>query len=114
MVIKKNDMDTEMREKMRGGEGNITITHLVKSDDLKNARLLANIIIPVGASIGEHRHDEETEYFIISKGNGLVIDDGVEKEITAGDVVVTGGGATHSIRNNGSIDLEMTAVIITY
>ena len=114
MIIKKVEMDTEVREKMRGGEGNVIITHFVKSDKLKNARLLAKIIIPVRASIGDHRHDEETEYYIITKGEGIVVDDGVEKEVKEGDVVVTGGGATHSIRNIGNVDLEMVAVIITY
>lgn len=114
MIIKKNDMDTEVREKMRGGDGKVIITHLVKSDKMKNARLLAKIIIPVGAGIGDHRHDEETEYFIITKGEGIVVDDGIEKEVKSGDVVVTGGGGTHSIRNRGSVDLEMIAVIITY
>lgn len=114
MIIKQSDMKSEIRENMRGGDGKISITHIVQPEKLKNARLLSYINIPVKASIGEHEHNNETEYYIILEGNGKVIDEGIEKEIVAGDVVVTGGGATHSIANTGNIDLKMIAVIITY
>ena len=114
MIIKRSNMVKEIRKNMRGGDGEIEITHIVKKEELMNARLLANIKIPVGASIGNHEHKEETEFYIILKGNGIVFDEGVEKEIEQGDVVITGGGASHSIRNIGSDELEMIAVIITY
>lgn len=114
MIIKKTDMKVEVRDKMRGGAGEIEITHLVEKDALKHARLLASINIPVGGSIGEHEHNDEVEYYIILKGKGIVCDDGVDKEVNAGDVVVTADGASHNIRNTGDVVLEMIAVIITY
>jgi len=114
MIIKESEMKVEVKEKMRDGEGEITIKHLANNEDLKNARLLADITIPVGASIGDHEHGNETEYYIILEGNGIVVDNGEDKEVIPGDVVVTGGGATHSIRNTGDIALKMIAVIITY
>jgi len=114
MVIKKNGMIKEIRNNMRGGTGDIEITHLVKREDLKNSRLLAYITIPVGASIGDHEHKEETEYYIILKGMGMVIDNGIEKQVNEGDVVITGNGESHSISNTGKTALEMLAIIITY
>jgi len=114
MVIRKDETASETVTNARGGSGQITFTHYVKKENLKNARLLSKITVPEGSGIGEHAHDRETEYFIILKGTGIVNDDGIEKEVHEGDVIITGNGAKHSIRNAGSIPLEMTAVIITY
>lgn len=112
MIIKKKQMKKDIRSQMRGGNGDIEITHLVNKEDLKHSRLLGYITIPVNGSIGDHEHLDETEYYIVLKGIGIVVDDNIEKEVESGDVVVTGGGATHSIRNTGNIPLEMIAIII--
>ena len=53
-----------------------------------------------------------TEYYIILKGKGIVNDNGLEKEIFTGDVIITGNGAKHSIRNISNESLELIAVII--
>ena len=114
MVIRRSEMRTERRERMRGGEGIVSVTSLVGSGDLPHGRLLADLSIPPGAGIGEHEHGAETEYFIIHGGRGIVVDSGVEREVSAGDVVVTGGGATHSIRNASDQPLRLIALIITH
>jgi mannose-6-phosphate isomerase-like protein (cupin superfamily) len=44
----------------------------------------------------------------------MVKDNGVDTPIKAGDVVVTGDGASHSIKNTGTTPLKFIAVIITY
>jgi mannose-6-phosphate isomerase-like protein (cupin superfamily) len=107
-------MKVELKEKMRGGEGTATLVHYVDGATMKNARLLSEITLPPGASIGEHRHDSETEYYVILEGQGSVVDDGADTPIGPGDVVVTGDGASHSIANTGATDLRFVAVIVTY
>lgn len=114
MIIHRHEMKVELKEKMRGGEGTTTLVNLVDGATMKNARLLSEISLPSGASIGEHRHDSETEYYIILEGTGMVVDNGTEKPVKPGDVVVTGDGASHSIKNTGSVPLKFHAVIITY
>lgn len=114
MIRRNKDMNIEIRKNMRGGEGEIAITNIVNKEELKNARLLAYINIPVGASIGEHEHKDEIEYYIILNGNGKVDDNGSLEEVQAGDVIITGGGASHSIKNIGNSELNMIAIIITY
>ncbi|MBN2651550.1 MAG: cupin domain-containing protein [Spirochaetales bacterium] len=114
MIIKRSEMMTETKEQMRGGDGVITITHLEKPADMINGRLLADITIPPQASIGEHEHVGETEYYIITAGKGVVVDNGVAMDVAAGEVVKTPDGSTHSIRNTGDSDLKMIAVIVTY
>ena len=114
MLIKRNEMKTEVKEKMRGGEGETELVHLVDCANEKNIRMLAEITLEPGCSIGGHSHDNETEYFLILKGEGVVNDNGTEKPVKAGEVVVTGNGASHSLRNNGSVPLVLNAVIVTY
>jgi len=114
MITKPTEMKVEHREKMRDGNGVITIKHLVDCENEKNVRLIAEVTLPPGASVGEHIHDAETEYYIIISGKGLVNDDGKETEIKAGDVIITGGGASHSISNNSDVPLIFHAVIVTY
>ncbi len=114
MIRRKGNMNIEVRKNMRGGMGDITIINIANKEELKNARLLAYLNIPVGASIGEHEHKEETEYYIILNGNGQIEDNGLLEEVQTGDVVITGGGASHSIKNIGDIELNMIAIILTY
>lgn len=107
-------MKRESKPNMRGGEGTAELVHFVEGSSMKNARLLAEITLPPGASIGDHRHDAETEYYLILSGTGTVLDEGVPKKVRPGDVVVTGGGASHSIANDGAEPLVFHAVIVTY
>jgi len=107
-------MKTEVKEKMRGGEGKVEFVHLVNCENEKNIRMLAELTLKPGCSIGSHSHENETEYFVILEGEGVVNDNGTEKPVKAGDVVVTGNGASHSLRNNGSVPLVLHAIIVTY
>jgi mannose-6-phosphate isomerase-like protein (cupin superfamily) len=75
---------------------------------------LAEITLPPGASIGKHSHDAETEYFLVVSGSGAVDDNGVEKQVSAGDSIITGGGAYHSVKNTGAVPLILHAAIVTY
>ncbi len=112
MIIHQEDMKVERKKNMFEGEGTVIITHF-EAKSMKHARLFAEAILPPGASIGEHPHNSETEYYIILEGNGIVIDNGVKKAVKAGDLVVTGNGATHGIKNTGSVPLKLNAIIIT-
>jgi mannose-6-phosphate isomerase-like protein (cupin superfamily) len=114
MVVQRDGMKTEVKEKMRGGEGSVHFTHLVDCEKEKNIRMLAELTRPPGASIGYHRHDGETEYFIILSGVGEVDDNGVKLPVKAGDSIITGNGASHGIRNTGNTPLVFHAVIVTY
>lgn len=115
MIKKRTDQFVEKRAAMRGGTGEITIRHHFKSDEIKaRTRLCAELILPPGASIGSHDHVNEDEVYIIQKGQGLMTDGGKEFPVAAGDAILTGQGASHSIKNTGTEDLVVTAVIIPY
>jgi mannose-6-phosphate isomerase-like protein (cupin superfamily) len=114
MVIHRNEMRVEQKERMRDGEGTLTLTHLAEDNTQKNVRLVGEFILPPGASIGKHRHDNETEYFIFLEGAGTVDDNGIETPVKKGDMMITGNGASHCVKNTGSGPLVFNAVIVTH
>jgi len=115
MIRKAAEMSSEVRENMRGGPGAVTVRHIFKPDEIhaKN-RLCARLIIPPGAGIGLHRHDQEDELYVVIGGTGLLDEDGQTTRVAAGDAVLTGRGASHAIRNDGCEPLEILAVIMCY
>ena len=114
MIVKKNERKIETKEKMRDGQGSVRISHMVNAENEKHTRMLAEITLNSGCSIGFHQHENETEYYFIIAGTGIVNEGGSDITVTAGDTVVTGNGASHSIKNAGSEPLIFHAVIITY
>jgi len=114
MIIRRNEMKNEIREQMRGGNGSTQLTHLVDCEKETNVRLLAEMTLAPGASIGNHSHESEAEYFLILSGSGTVNDNGVDTLVNAGDVVITKDGASHNIANTGNVPLVFHAVIVTY
>jgi mannose-6-phosphate isomerase-like protein (cupin superfamily) len=114
MVVKRKEMKHEIREHLRGGEGSVEMIHALPPEAMKNCRLFCEIDIPVGAGIGEHEHLNETEYYVILEGSAVVNDDGREVAVAPGDVIATGGGARHSLKNTGTVPVRLIAFIITY
>ena len=114
MVINRKEMKIEIKERMREGDGSTQLTYLLDGSTQKNARMFAEITLNPGCSIGYHRHDSETEYYFILSGTGIVNDDGKDVQVAQGDSIITGNGASHSIKNNGAVPLVFHAVIVTY
>ena len=114
MVIHRNEMKVEEMERMRDGEGITRINHLVDATNEKHTRLLAEVTLNPGCSIGYHKHEAETEYYFILSGEGTVNDDGKEVSVKQGDAIITGNGASHGIKNSGTVPLVFHAVILTY
>ncbi|PKL06483.1 MAG: cupin domain-containing protein [Spirochaetae bacterium HGW-Spirochaetae-9] len=113
MVIERSKLVTEKKPHMREGKGECVVTALGGPRLQQHLRLLSEVVVPPGASIGPHPHVAETEYYIILEGSALVDDNGTPVNVKPGDIVITNGGATHSIENMGAIPLKMIAVIVT-
>jgi len=115
MIKKGSEQTREVRKNMRGGPGEVTIRHYFKKDEINApCRLCAQLVLAPGGGIGLHEHVNEDEVFIIQQGKGVVVDGEKAVEIEAGDAILTGNGASHSVTNTGDEDLLITAVIIQY
>jgi mannose-6-phosphate isomerase-like protein (cupin superfamily) len=113
MIRKPAEMKTETRQKMRGGEGVVTVRHFFDKEDFAaSVRLCAGLTLPPGAGIGMHQHVGEDEVYLVTRGVGLLDDGKVQTPIAKGDAVLTGRGESHAIRNTGLEDLELLAMIV--
>ena len=113
MIRRNGTYESEIREKMRGGEGKVRIEHLWKKEELKGkTRLCARLTLDPGASIGFHEHAGEEEIYAIVSGEGITVDGGTEAHVRAGDTILTGDGAGHSIQAVGAQPLVILAVIL--
>ncbi|MCL2056936.1 MAG: cupin domain-containing protein [Oscillospiraceae bacterium] len=112
MIRKENDIRTEKRA-IGGGEGEIVINHRMEKDEMfGKCRLCAELVIAPGCSIGQHIHEAETEIFYVLEGELVSIGaDGNETVFAKGDVMSTGGGGSHALRNDTDKNAVLFAVI---
>ncbi|MBQ7199207.1 MAG: cupin domain-containing protein [Selenomonadaceae bacterium] len=96
-----------------GGKGEIYITHLLQSNfPTENCQMFASVTIPVGASIGYHKHNGNSETYHILNGKALYTDNGKIYEVKVGDTTFCADGDSHGIENIGDDDLKFIALII--
>lgn len=113
MIRRPAEMRTELREKMRGGEGTVSIRHAFAREEFSTpCRLCATLTIPPHGSIGRHEHQGEDEVYVVLRGSGLLDDGTTKSRISAGDAVLTGRGGSHAVINDTDEVLEILAVII--
>jgi len=115
MIRSMSEMESEVRSRLHGGQGDVRIRHIFTPEELKgHCRMFAVITLEPGASIGLHTHGEEEEIYTMLSGRAVVTDAGISREIGPGDAVLTGNGASHSIHNNSTSPVEFLAVILLY
>ena len=112
MIRKYNKMPTTVKEHLRGGTGSTIFKALAEEGSVQHCRLFSEITLEKGCSIGEHDHVNETEYYWILAGEGIVTEKDGDHRVRVGDLVVTGGGASHAIRNEREETLILLALII--
>jgi mannose-6-phosphate isomerase-like protein (cupin superfamily) len=105
------DVVPEVRSSIHGGDGSFEMRFVYGGDELMSAlRVFELCRLPPGTSIGEHVHEETEEIYFILSGVGTMSLDGTQREVRAGDAVLTQPIARHGIRNSGPSDLELLIV----
>mgnify|MGYP002543096700 CR=1 FL=1 len=113
MVHHAADMPFEERPHMRGGEGTIRLLAALSPEEcIPPVRLFSRITIPAGGSIGYHIHEQETEFYYVLSGEGVMDDNGTPVAIAAGDATVTRDQEGHGVVNTGTCPLELLAMIV--
>jgi uncharacterized cupin superfamily protein len=67
-------------------------------------------VLEPGASIGEHAHQGDEEFYYILEGCGEMTLDDRTVDVKAGDFCFTGSGHRHSLRNTGAGPLRLLVV----
>lgn len=111
-MIRQGGVTREMAE-MRGGKGVVKFHDISTLEEMygKN-RIFAKLVLEPGCSIGRHPHEADREFFYILSGTPTVDDDGVEKVLQPGDIMVTGDGACHSVENRTDSAVEFIALVV--
>ena len=113
MYMPKEEMTTYVRERIRDGNGAITLLRMFPEEEQPaKCRLFSILTLEKGCSVGWHTHDDETEVYYIMEGEAESNDDGVIHTLRPGDVTVTGKGGGHSIINKRDEPMRMLAVVI--
>ena len=106
MIIKFENIAETKIDNFKGGEKSIFVKML--SDD--NNKIMKNRLIP-GASIGEHIHENNSEIILVVEGKGLIICDGHEEVVQAGECHYCPKGSKHTFINNSDEDIIFFAVV---
>lgn len=108
MIIDFPNMPVEVLPSFKGGEKELSLQSF---DDGKN-KIMHGILMP-GASIGLHKHEQDSEILFVLSGKGLLIDDGKELKIVHGQCAYCPVGHEHSLINSSEdTDLEYYAVVV--
>ena len=68
---------------------------------------LAEATIPAGGATTAHYHRLTEELYLVTAGTGLLVIDGEEREVRAGDCALIAPGATHKLFNTGTEPLRI-------
>ena len=110
MIIAAGKQEVKVNQQMRGGTGEARLASYAPTP---HCRLISEITLEQGCSIGDHIHEHEAEVFYIISGEGIYNDNGTEHIVRPGDVAYCMSGESHSIRNEQAATLKLLAVIIT-
>jgi mannose-6-phosphate isomerase-like protein (cupin superfamily) len=97
-----------------GGQGTVQYRRALDADVfLTNWAYVDHLLIPPGASVGQHYHKGVEEIFYVLNGDGQVQVNRETAAIHKGDAVPIRFNEAHSLVNNSSADLELMIVGIS-
>ena len=90
------------------GIGVLNFTDLFAGQEFSaHIRFFHHTILPVGTSIGMHKHEDDQEFYVVLDGTGIMNLDGTEYPVGPGDVIVNKPFGEHGLFNTGDIPMEL-------
>jgi mannose-6-phosphate isomerase-like protein (cupin superfamily) len=94
-----------------GGAGTCLWKQLVNGMHLTGDwNCIEYLVVPAGASIGEHTHLRTEEIYYILSGTAVMSINGERVEVSAGDLITNPIGGRHGIANEAGEDMEFLVV----
>jgi redox-sensitive bicupin YhaK (pirin superfamily) len=112
MIIKAKAMNVSEARDCHAGSGRLWCREVYGDYQRPDPgiKFVHDDLIEPGASIGEHRHDGDEEFYYILEGAGEMTMDGTVVTVGAGDFGFTQSGQRHSLRNTGSQPMRLLVV----
>ena len=107
----KNIYETtpEIIENIHNGTGIAKVANILTGINTPLEFLHYTTLAP-GASIGNHTHGNDNEFYIVLKGVGEMTLDGVPSQVKPGDVIVNQPHGTHGLKNLSTTE-EMALLV---
>lgn len=110
-MIYRNEEVIE-KEQLHGGIGRTIISKHIVEGTVSHIKMMANVVLEQGASIGYHKHTTDSEVYHIIKGQAEFIDsDASVNTVGPGACCVIEKGESHGIINIGDDILEFVAIL---
>ena len=106
MIIDFEKLEQKKIESFKGGEKEFLVS--MYSDD--NIKIMEGFL-ELGASIGYHKHETNSEIIFLLEGEGKVLFDDDEEKLMVGQSHYCPKGHSHSLINTGSEKLHFYAVV---
>jgi uncharacterized cupin superfamily protein len=114
MIKKNGEGRLERRVIGATGVGEAELLHkFTKEEMFGGARLCATLTLQPGQAVGEHAHSDDFELFYMLSGALVSFGEGVKDEpFLPGDMMLTGGGEKHALRNDSDAPATILAIVI--
>ncbi len=89
-------------------------TYLLEDNRLLDNMVLSKTTLHVGKQTGGHKHEDIEELYFFLEGDGVILIDEDEYDITKGDIAIIPDGAFHRVYNKGTGDLVFLSIFQTY
>lgn len=114
MVVRSNGKQYTFNDNVRGGDGTVCFGGFIPNDSMpRHARVISEIKLENGCSIGSHQHADEYELFYILEGTATYDDNGAEVKLYPGDFSICRDGESHGIANRDGATVRLLAIVIT-
>lgn len=113
MIKRVHEIFPEVAEAVRGGAGTVAAHKLLDLYPGSAIKSVAVVRLEPGASIGEHSHQGDEDFYYCLSGYGVVVDNGVEHPFTPGTLQITRSGESQALRNTGETELVFFAALLT-
>lgn len=112
MIQNVHKIVPEVAEGVRDGIGTVSAHKLLDLYPGSAIKSVGLVRLEPGATIGEHSHQDDEDFYYCISGTGVVVDNGVEHAFTPGTLQITRSGESQAIRNTGETELVFLGALV--
>lgn len=112
MITNLHQVIPEVAEGVRGGHGSVSAHKLLDLFPGSAIKSVGVVRLEPGATVGDHSHQGEEDFYYCLSGTGIVVDNGVEHPFNPGTLQITRSGESQAIRNTGETELVFLGALV--